>query len=414
MVQPDPQAQRAFALDVVNRLREAGYVAVWAGGCVRDQLLGRTPQDYDVATDAKPDQIRQVFGNRRTLAIGAAFGVITVVGNKRVGQIDVATFRQDAEYLDGRRPERVIFSTPEEDASRRDFTINGMFFDPIADQVLDYVGGKQDLSQGIVRAIGDPRERFAEDKLRLLRAVRFASTYGFTIEPQTLQAIQEMAPQVTVVSAERIGMEMRRMLLSDARLQAIQLLHKSGLLRVLLPQIDATVAAAGREWQAVSRALSQLHNPSLAVAVAALLHQSARGEAATRVGRAWRLTNHDTKRAAWLIDHLDDVAAARTTAWPTLQRLLIHEGSDELLTLYESLHGVDNPELVHCRQLLSLPAEELNPQPLITGDDLIAHGIPPGKLFRHLLDRVRDAQLDGQIATQAEALRLVEQLRDTP
>ena len=212
MPEIDPANQRRFAVEVVRRLREAGFTAYWAGGCVRDQLLGRTPKDYDVATDATPAQIRKLFGRHRTLAIGAAFGVITVMGPKAAGMIEVATFRHDAAYSDGRHPDSVTFSSAEEDASRRDFTINGLFYDPVEERVIDFVGGQDDLAARRLRAIGDPRERFAEDKLRMLRAVRFAAAFDFALEENTLAAIREMAGEIPVVSAERIAMEMRRML----------------------------------------------------------------------------------------------------------------------------------------------------------------------------------------------------------
>src|SRR3989304_4114232 len=190
---PDPSPQREFALEVVQQLRAAGFEALWAGGCVRDQLLGLTPTDYDVAPGAKPDEIRDVCGRKRTLAIGASFGVITVLGRRHQGQIDVASFRTDAEYSDGRRPDSVHFTTAEHDAQRRDFTINGLFFDPVANEVVDYVAGRDDLERKLIRAIGDPRLRLSEDKLRMLRAVRFAATFAFDIEPATLRAIQEKA-----------------------------------------------------------------------------------------------------------------------------------------------------------------------------------------------------------------------------
>src|SRR5688572_4921449 len=183
---PDPVRQRAFALEIVEKLRAAGFEALWAGGCVRDELLGLTPKDYDVATSAMPDQIRDVFGRRRTLPIGAAFGVITVLGPRAAGQVEVATFRTDAAYSDGRRPDSVTFTDAEHDAQRRDFTINGLFYDPIEGKVVDFVGGQEDLKRGTIRAIGDPRLRIAEDKLRMLRAVRFAATFNFAIDPDTM------------------------------------------------------------------------------------------------------------------------------------------------------------------------------------------------------------------------------------
>src|SRR3990172_5648449 len=186
---PDSAKQRAFALQVVEMLRARGFEAFWAGGCVRDQLLGLVPKDYDVATNATPGLIREVFGERRTLAIGAAFGVVTVLGPRGAGQIEVATFRSDAAYSDGRHPDHVTFTDAQHDAQRRDFTINGLFYDPVAAKVIDYVGGQADLGAKLIRAIGDPRQRFAEDKLRMLRAVRFAATFEFKIEREPLDAI---------------------------------------------------------------------------------------------------------------------------------------------------------------------------------------------------------------------------------
>src|SRR3954447_24762852 len=206
---PDPARQRDFALEIAQKLRAAGFEALWAGGCVRDELLGLTPKDYDVATSATPEQIRDLFGHRRTLPIGAAFGVITVLGPRTAGQIEGATFRTDAAYSDGRHPDSVTFSTAEHDAQRRDFTINGLFYDPVAEKVVDYVGGQEDLKARILRAIGNPRLRLSEDKLRMLRAVRFAAAFNFQIDPGTLLAIQEMAPQIGTVSGERIGAEIR-------------------------------------------------------------------------------------------------------------------------------------------------------------------------------------------------------------
>ena len=182
MTKVSPAEQRESGPHVLRRLRKAGYQALWAGGCVRDQLFGRTPNDYDVATSATPAEIRQVFGRRHTLEIGAAFGVVAVLGRKEAGMIEVTTFRRDAQYSDGRHPDAVVFSTPEEDAQRRDFTINGLFYDPLEDRVIDYVGGVADLERGLVRAIGDPRARFSEDKLRMIRAVRIAAGFNFAVD----------------------------------------------------------------------------------------------------------------------------------------------------------------------------------------------------------------------------------------
>ena len=257
---PQPSAQRDFALEIVQQLRAAGFEALWAGGCVRDQLLGIEPKDYDVATSATPDEIRDLFGRRRTLAIGASFGVITVLGPRAAGQIEVATFRTDAAYSDGRHPDSVTFTTAENDAARRDFTINGLFFDPVAGEVVDYVGGRDDLERKIIRAIGDPAARIAEDKLRMLRAVRFAATFDFTIDPQTLAAIQHSAAEVTTVSPERIGMEIRRMLVDKSRVVALDLLRDTNLLTHVLPEVAQLEPPA---WQDTSRVLAALQDPAL-------------------------------------------------------------------------------------------------------------------------------------------------------
>src|SRR5262249_50574556 len=196
--------EREFAISVVRRLQEAGHQALWAGGCVRDELLGLAPKDYDVATDARPEEVRRLF--KRTIAVGASFGVVEVLGQRPL-KVQVATFRSDISYSDGRHPDAVVFSTARDDAVRRDFTINGMFFDPLGNQLIDYVGGQADLQAKVLRAIGDPATRIAEDKLRMLRAVRIAARFELTIDPATFAAIRTMADQITVVSAERIAEE---------------------------------------------------------------------------------------------------------------------------------------------------------------------------------------------------------------
>jgi poly(A) polymerase len=223
---------------VVRRLRDEGYESLWAGGCVRDQLLGKSPKDYDVASTATPDDVIRIFGRRRTVAVGASFGVVMVLGpDKAAGQIEVATFRSDGEYLDGRRPSSVSFCRPEEDAHRRDFTINGMFFDPLEEKFIDYVGGLDDLAAGIVRAIGDPAARFTEDKLRMLRAVRFTATFGFQLDAATAAAVRQLRHEICQVSEERVTQELKRMLAHVSRELSFRLLHESGLLAEILPEI---------------------------------------------------------------------------------------------------------------------------------------------------------------------------------
>jgi len=406
---PESTPQREFALEVVEKLRAAGFEALWAGGCVRDQLLGLAPKDYDVATSAKPEEIRAVFGERRTLAIGASFGVITVRGRRRQGQVEVATFRTDAEYSDGRRPDSVHFTTAEHDAERRDFTINGLFFDPVRCEVVDYVGGRDDLDRKLVRAIGDPGLRLSEDKLRMLRAVRFAATFHFAIEPSTLAAIQAMAAEVTTVSAERIGAELRRMLVDRNRGVALDLLRETTLLARVLPEVDLLDAAG---FATTRRILSALDEPTLALALAALLSQVDNARAPGAVGRRLRYTNREIERATWLLAHLPIVSDAPHAPWPQLQRVLVHDGVAELVALQAASAGPDDASLAFVRERLAWPAARLNPPPLIDGSDLIGHGLAPSPEFTRLLEAVRDAQLRGEIETTLGALALVQRLLD--
>jgi tRNA nucleotidyltransferase/poly(A) polymerase len=414
----DPQTQRDFALQVVQRLRTAGHTAYWAGGCVRDHLLKRVPKDYDVATSATPEQICRVFERRKTLEIGAAFGVVAVVGPRGAGTVEVATFRRDADYSDGRHPDSVAFSTPEEDAQRRDFTINGLFFDPLDEQVIDWVHGVEDLERGIVRAIGDPRARFSEDKLRLLRGVRMATTFGFQLEATTAAAIQEMASQVTVVSPERIGQEMRLLLVLPRRAAGLDMQHATGLLDVLLPELAALTTAdpraeGQRPWPHTLAVLDALSEPAFPLALAAALHAVQRPEACVRdVARRWRLSNHETDRATWLVRHAADLKGAATRPWSEVQRLLAASGGPDLVALHEAQARAADASLddiAFCRKQLALDRSQLDPPPLVTGDDLVTHGIERGKRYASLLKRLRDAQLDHLIADKHAGLRLVDE-----
>jgi poly(A) polymerase len=421
----DPQRQREFALQAVEQLRAAGFEAYWAGGCVRDHLLDRQPKDYDVATNATPDEICGVFQRRKTLKIGAAFGVIAVVGPRSAGTVEVTTFRRDATYSDGRRPDAVTFSTAQEDAQRRDFTINGLFFDPVEERVIDFVGGQEDLGRRIVRAIGEPRERFAEDKLRMLRAVRMAVTFDFALDAATFEGMREMAEQVTVVSVERIAQELRMTLVLPARVRAAELLRDSGLMTAILPEVaamcDQPRGVAGPNeswWDYALRVLGALGELSFTLALAALLQVTGAAgtdqaaKIAEGVARRWRLSNDEVERVEWLVQNQHALRAAASQPWSRIQRLLIAPGSLELLALHEAqaaADGLPTDDLAFCRQRLAWPAEELNPPPLVTGNDLIAHGITPGPDFAILLESVRDAQLEGTVRTRSEALAWVEQ-----
>jgi poly(A) polymerase len=407
----------AFALDVVRRLRAAGFEALFAGGCVRDQLLGIPPKDYDVATNALPDQIRDIFGRRKTLAIGASFGVITVLGPKGSGQIDVATFRRDDAYSDGRHPDSVSFTTAELDAQRRDFTINGLLFDPVENRVIDYVGGQEDLRQGIIRAIGDPRQRIAEDKLRMLRAVRFAARFDFALDPATLVAIQQQAHELVIVSAERIAAEMRQILTHPSRARSLQMLQAARLLEVMLPESSALQpdepwspeSLADTPWRRTLHVLNRLDRPTFAVALAVLLREIPAADLPRRVFERWKLTTDELEGAIKLLAEEPLIRQASRTAWPRLQRVLVAPRSEELLCYAQAVaevhDGVAN-EIQFCRDKLALPATELNPPPLVTGEDLKTLGIPPGPVYRSILDAVRDAQLENRITTRDEALAL--------
>lgn len=422
--------QREFATDVVRRLREAGYVALFAGGCVRDLLLNRPAKDYDVATTATPDQVRQLFGQRRTLAVGASFGVIIVLGPPRTGvQVEVATFRREGDYSDGRRPDHVEFCSPEEDARRRDFTINGMFYDPVDSRVLDYVGGERDLGAGLIRAIGEPHDRMREDKLRMLRAIRFAATLDFQLDRTTFDAVRDMADQLTVVSAERIAQELKKMLVDGHRRRAMTLCLEAGLLDVVFPEftkpaddVGGTIAtgdAPPTPSAGFEHALQMLHllqEPHFELALAALLHALPAEPTVRAICLRLKLSNEEKDRVTWLVAQQDALREAASFSLAKLKRALSHPyHADQLRLLHVKLlaGGIDPQPVLFCEEFLTrTPLEEINPPPFVTGDDLIRLGLTPGPQFKALLDRIRDAQLNGELLTKAEALNLSAQLRD--
>ncbi len=419
----DLPKMRQFAVEVVGRLRAKGHEALWAGGCVRDQLLGLTPKDYDVATSAHPEQIRELFGFKRTLPIGAAFGVISVLGPKGAGHIEVATFRRDAEYLDGRHPSGVTFTNAEEDAKRRDFTINGIFYDPLLEKVIDYVGGQQDLENRLVRAIGDPRQRFAEDKLRMLRAVRFAATFEFALDPDTLAAVRQQADELTIVSVERIAAELRRMLVHPHRKRAMELLRGARLLEVVFPEVASAAQTPPEEeplhtWENKLAILDRLREPTFSAALAAVLRDLGdAGEPRVRLARqiCWglSLSNEESGGVEKLLREEPLIRSAPSLPWPRLQRILIAPRIAELLDFTEAVARVldgATSAVDHCRQLLLLPTDQLDPPPLINGDDLKQAGIPPGPKYKAVLEAVRDAQLEGRVTSTEAALALAQRL----
>ena len=400
--------QREFAVEVVRQLRAAGHTALFAGGCVRDLLLGRPAKDYDVATTATPDQVRRLFGHKRTLPVGASFGVIIVLGPREAGHVEVATFRTEGPYQDGRRPSSVAFCTPEEDARRRDFTINGMFYDPMETRVLDFVGGEADLSSRVVRAIGDPHERVREDKLRMLRAVRFAATLDFALDQTTAEAIREMAGQLIIVSAERIAQELKKMLVDRHRRRAIELSESTELLPIILPELNRESREPAAH-EITLRMLELLERPSFELALAVLLH-SLSAPVVVQICRRLKLSNDELERINWLVAHQDDLMSAPELSLARLKRTLAHPFRDDLITMMRvkllAMEADLKPALFCEEYLLRTPADVIDPAPLITGDTLKSLGMNPGPAFRTLLETVRDAQLNGEITTVEQAIEM--------
>ncbi len=403
---------RQFALDVTQKLQQAGYEAYWAGGCVRDQLRGEQPTDYDVATDATPNELRKLFGHRRTIAIGAAFGVITIIGPKSAGNIEIATFRSDDTYSDGRHPDSVTFSTAEHDAQRRDFTINGLFYDPVSETVIDFIDGQSDLKKGIVRAIGDAEARITEDKLRMIRGVRFAATFNFRLDAATQKVIKANAKHIQIVSAERISAEMQRMLLDPNRHRAMSLMWETGLLIQILPEAMVFVSD-NQKWSTTTTILQKLNSPDFATALAGLLSQFTDGTQVEVIGRRWRLPNQVIRTCGWIVENLSTLRIADQVAWSQLQPVLINEnigGALNLLAAEIAVLGSSEAPLEHCRQRLSWTPEQLNPHPLIDGEDLKSIGLNPGPVFSQVIGSVRRAQLDDEICDKEQAIQLAHKI----
>ena len=436
---------KSTATDIARRLQEAGHTAYFAGGCVRDELLGLHPHDYDIATSAKPVEVQKLFPH--TQAVGAHFGVILVMEHAHA--FEVATFRSDHEYLDGRRPEMVTFSTPEEDATRRDFTINGMFHDPVAEKFIDFVGGQADLQSRTLRAIGDPAARFREDKLRLLRAIRFAARFDYDIEPRTWDAIRAHSADLHAVSAERIREELVKILVHPSRLRGFDLLDKGGLLQEVLPEIEALKGCEQPpqfhpegDVFVHTRAMLALLPPEApaAVVLAVLFHDIGkpptfryhadedriRFSGHDRVGAAMtekvmerlRFSRHDTDRVAEAVrQHMvfKDVQNMRTAK---LKRFMARGGFAEELELHrvdcQSSHGaLDNYDFLKAKAE-EFANEPLIPPPLLTGRDLIALGWKPGPHFGPILETIQTAQLEGTLTTSEEALVWLNQNHPQP
>ena len=395
------------ALHLIGKLRAAGHVALLAGGCVRDRLLSQTPKDYDVATDATPQRVREVFPKARR--VGAQFGVMLV---REYGHnIEVATFRTEGPYSDGRHPDQVEFGTELDDARRRDFTINGLFLDPIADQVIDHVGGRADLEAGIVRTIGDPDLRFAEDHLRMLRAVRFAARFGFEIEPATMAAIQCHAGHLRLISAERIWLELVAILTAPTRAAGWTLLLETD----LREHLTETWPASHREDQLAGRRLAALPpNPLVPALVLSACLPERTPTVVAGTCRSLRLSKHLLKTVVWLVRSLPQVRDGGLLELADLKLLMAHESWPSLLELFRAdllATGADRGSYDRvCRRAACIAPNEVAPPPLVTGGDLIALGLEPGSRFGDLLDAVHRAQLNEEIATREDALKLVQEL----
>lgn len=436
----DPRAN--LAMNIVLKLRAARFDALFVGGCVRDLLMKRHPEDYDVATNARPEEVSELFPH--SVQVGARFGVVLVVDGH--DSVEVATFRKESGYSDRRRPDFIEYSDAPHDARRRDFTINGLFLDPETEAIIDYVGGRADLEARLIRAIGDPRDRFNEDALRILRALRFASSMGFAIEWETWQALVALRGHIREISMERIRDELIKGFTRRNPHEFLQLLDDSGLLKIILPEVAAMKGVEqpaeyhpeGDVFVHTKLMLSMLRpNPSPVLAFATLLHDVGKPPTITYAPDRIRFTGHDKvgaemadaicRRLMFSNEMRERVVAmvARHMGYmnlpqmreSTLRRFLAQDFIDDELELHRvdcaSSHGaLDNYDLA-CRRLgeirMEQPTADL-PPPLVRGHDLIALGLKPGPRFKELLTILQDAQLEGEVKTREEALEVLRRL----
>ncbi|MBP9864803.1 MAG: CCA tRNA nucleotidyltransferase [Candidatus Omnitrophica bacterium] len=424
-------AQAAYR--VAEKLKSKQHHVVFAGGCVRDFLMKKTPQDFDLATSATPDEVESIFP--KTVAVGKQFGVILVIDHDE--QIEVTTFRRDGGYCDGRHPSEISFTDDKEDALRRDFTVNGLFYDPFSQQVLDYVGGETDLQKKVIRAIGDPAKRFEEDKLRLLRAVRFAANLDFSIEANTWREVVRLAPQIHQVSPERIRDELVKIFTRPGAARGFDLLSESGLMREILPEVEAMRGVQqqpdfhpeGDVFVHTRLLMEKLDQPSVTLAFAALFHDIAKPVTAGKRedGRITfyehapigaEMTRGIMKRLRFSNQMIDDTAIlvanhmkfgdAMKMRSGKLKMFIAHEQFQEGLELHRidcmSCHGMlENYHFLQEKQK-ALTEEELKPKPFLSGHDLLALGMAAGPAMKPFLEEVYILQLEGQFKDKAEAL----------
>lgn len=433
----DPQCNAAA--DIVRRLKDTGHEAFFVGGCVRDFLRGEKPTDFDIATSAKPDEVRRLF--HHTIPVGEKFGIILVAAGDSV--FEVATFRTEEGYRDGRRPSAVAFATAKEDVSRRDFTVNGLLMDPMTGEITDYVNGRQDIEKRVIRTIGEPERRFSEDRLRMLRAIRFAAGLGFEIDPPTFQAIRKHATAISEISAERISAELSSILTGSKPRRGLELLADSGLMQELLPEVEAMKGVSqppafhpeGDVWEHTMRMMALLPCPGkktdTRLAWAVLLHDvgkpatrfedergvhfyghDARGvEISRTILERLRFSRRDSETILALIrEHMMFMNVTKMRP-ARLKRFLRMADFDLHLELHRldclGSHGMLDYHAFCLQKMKEFPAESLRPEPLLTGRDLIAMGFSPGPVFKEMLLAVEEAQLAGEIASPCDARNLI-------
>ena len=419
------------AFEIARTLADKGHTAYLAGGCVRDFLRGETPQDYDIATSAHPDIVEKLFP--KTLPVGKQFGVILVVREGK--QFEVATFRREGPYRDGRHPSEVSFTSPEEDAKRRDFTVNGLFYDPFTKKVLDYVGGGEDIKRKVIRSIGDPVARFEEDKLRLLRAIRFATNLNYEIESGTWKAIQALAPKIKEVSAERVREELVKTFGRPGAARGLELLSESTLLKEILPEVEAMKGVEqppefhpeGDVFNHTKMLMEKLKNPSAVLAFAALLHDVGKpptfqfregrirfyehsrvgAEMSRAILKRLRFSNDEIEAIAICVDNHMKFADVQKMREGKLKRFMGAPTFPTELELHRidcaSSHGLlDNYEFLK-QKSEEYRKEELKPKPLLTGNDLLEFGMKPGPGMKPILEEAYDLQLEHRFRTKEEA-----------
>ena len=400
-----PATKRQCAMEITHRLQTHGFQAFWAGGCVRDQLLGIEPKDYDIATSAKPDEIRRLFPHSQL--VGAAFGVIIV--HRHHYATEVATFRTDGLYRDGRRPESVEFATPQADAQRRDFTINGMFFDPIREELIDYVGGQADVAARMIRAIGDPESRFGEDHLRMMRAIRFAARFSFDIETNTFAAIRRRHEQIKLISRERVGLEFKGVLASSNPLRGVVLMADAELLGDIWPDDIRRMDVHGALQNGWTRKLPP--KSRFEVYLAALAHDLSIGDGpgATfwpKLQNQFMLSNDELSTVSWISDRMRELACWKTLKRSAVKRIMADRRFAALRELYFSVYD----DVALRGYMAELEKEGVSPEPLISGEDLIDMGARPGPDFKRWLHDLYDLQLENAFADRAEALSAARRL----